>query len=45
MIEDKNIPGNSDDLSVLRVLMHNIKGISANAETPTFAFVDDEVEE
>lgn len=45
MIEEKDTPGFSDDLSVLRVLMHNIKGISANAETPAFAFVDDEVEE
>lgn len=43
---DKNdlIPEKSDDLSVLRVLMHNIKGLSAVELTPAFTF-DEETEE
>lgn len=45
MIEEKNLPGMSDDLSVLRILMHNIKGLSANAIAPEFALLDDEIEE
>ena len=44
---DKNnlIPEKSDDLSVLRVLMHNIKGLSAVELTPAFSTADEEIEE
>lgn len=40
-----DITSASDDLSVLRVLMHTIKGISAVEMTPAFSTVDEEPEE
>lgn len=42
MIEE-NTSGKSDDLSVLRVLMHNIKGLGASDMTDDFV-LDDESE-
>lgn len=38
----ENITPSSDDLSVMRVLLHNIKGISPVSSAPSYIPVDEE---